>query len=71
MKETLDFVFRSTGDDNFEPRSMCGCLAQNLQENWTILIVTTLVECVNDKDKSVFQVVREVADEFKEERVLH
>ena len=67
----LNFVFRSTGDNNFKPRSMCDRFAQNLQEDWTILIVTTFVECINDKDESMFWVARKVANEVKEERVLH
>ena len=67
----LDVVFRSTGDNNFEPRSMCGRLGQSLQEDWTILIVTTFVECINDKDESVLGVARKVADEVKEDRILH
>ena len=71
MKEFLDFIFRPACDDNFEPGSMCGCLSQNLQEDRAILGVTTFVERVNDKDESVLWVEREVADEVKEESVLH
>ena len=67
----MDFVFRSTGDDNFEPGGMCGRLVQSLQEDWAILIVTALVECVDDKDQRVLWLAREVADEVEEERVLH
>jgi len=67
----LDFVFRTTGDNDFEPRSMRDRLVQSLQEDWTILIVTTFVECINDKDESMFWVTRKVVDEVKEERVLH
>ena len=47
---------------------MCGSLGQNLQEDWTILIVTTFIECINE---SVLGVARKVADEVKEDRILH
>ena len=50
---------------------MYGRVSQNLQEDWTVLVVTTFVECVNDKDESVLWVARKVADELKEERILH
>ncbi len=50
---------------------MCGRLGQNFQEDPTILIVTTFVECVNDKDESVFWMARKVTDEVQEERILH
>src|SRR5258706_2639670 len=71
MKEMLDIVFGSTGDDDFEPRSTCNRVAQNPQEHWTIFVVTTFIECINDKDESVLRVAREAADEVKEERIFH
>ena len=67
----FDIDFRSTGDDDFEPRRMCGRFGQNLQEDRSTLVVSTLVEGVNDKDESMFWVARKFADEVKEERVLH
>ena len=71
LKETLDFGFRSAGDNDFEPRSICGRISQPLQEDWTVSVVTTFIECVNDKDESVLWVARKVTDEVKEERILH
>ena len=71
MEEMLDFVFRSTGDNNLEPRGMGGRLGQNSQQDWTIFNVTTFVECVDDKDESVFWVARKIGDEVQEKRVLH
>jgi hypothetical protein len=37
----------------------------------TILIVGTLVKCVNDKGEGVLRVARKRADEVKEERAFH
>ena len=71
MEETVDLVFRSTGDNNFEPRGVGDRLSQSLQEDWASLVITTFVECVNDKDESVFWVARKVADEIKEHRSFH
>src|SRR5260221_2896661 len=71
IKEMLNIGFRSTRDDNFEPRSMCSRVGQILQEDRTTLRVATLIECINDKDESVFRVARKGADEIKEERILH
>ena len=70
-ERNVGFVFRSTSNNNFEPRGMSGRVFQNFQEDWTLFIVTTFVECVNDKYESVFWVAREVAKEVKEEGVLH
>ena len=67
----LDIDFGSAGDDNFQPRSLCGCIGQDLQEMWAIPSVTALVECVNDKDESVLRVAGKGADEIKEERAFH
>ena len=71
IKEIFDINFGSTGDDNFEPRRMCGHFGQNLQEDWSTPIVSTLVKSVDDKYESLFWVAREFADEVKKERVLH
>jgi hypothetical protein len=71
IKETLDIDFGSTGDDNLEPRSVCGGVCQGLQDVWTTLSAATLIKCVNDKDESPFWEARKFADEFKEESVLH
>src|SRR5258708_7914938 len=71
IKECLDIDFGSTGDDNFEPRCMCSRIGQNLQDGSASPSVTTLVKCINDKDKSIFRVARKGADEIKEERPLH
>ena len=67
----LDIDFGSAGDDNLQPRSLCGCIGQDLQETWATPSVATLVECVNDKDKSVLWVARKGADEINEERAFH
>ena len=67
----LDIDFGSAGDDNLQPRSLSGCIGQDLQETWAALSVATLVECVNDKDESVIWVVRKGADEIKEEGAFH
>src|SRR5258706_820766 len=71
IKEILDIDFGSAGDDNLQPRSLCGGIGQDLQETWATLSIATLVKCVNDKDDRVFRVVRKGTDEFKEKRALH
>src|SRR6267154_4647406 len=71
IKETLDINFGSTGDDKFEPRSICSCVGHRFQEDSTTLIVATFVKCVNDKHERLFRVARKVAKEIKEERILH
>src|SRR5258708_26533354 len=71
IEETLNIGFRSTRDDNFEPRSVSSRVGQIPQEDRTTLRVATFVECINDKDESVFRVARKGADEFKEEMILH
>ena len=71
IKETLDIHFRSTGDDNSQPLSMCGCVAQDPQDIWMTFIITTFVECIDYKDKSMLWVMREAANEVKEDKGLH
>ena len=67
----LDIDFGSARDDDFQPRSLCGCIGQDLQERWATLRIATLVECVNDKDERELRVARKGADEIKEERAFH
>ena len=67
----LNIDFGSTGDDDFEPRGLRGCIGQNLQETRATPRVTTLVKCVNDKDESVLRLARKGADEIKEESAFH
>ncbi len=62
----LDIDFGSAGDDNFEPRSLCSSIGQDLQETWATSMVATLVKCVNDEDESVLRMVRNGSDEIKE-----
>ena len=38
---------------------------------WVTLSITTLIKCINDKDKSVLRVVRKGADEINKERAFH
>jgi len=71
IEELLDIEFGSTGDDNLEPRGLCGCIGQNLQDALATPIVATLVKCVNDKDESTFGGATEFADEVEEYSVLH
>src|SRR5258706_11665234 len=71
IKEMLDIGFGSAGDDNLEPRSLCGCIGQDLQETWATLSIATLVKCVNYKDESALRVARKGVDEIKEERASH
>ena len=63
----LDIDFSSARDDNLQPRSLCGCIGQDLQETWVTLSIATLVKCVNDKGKSVLRVARKRAEEIKKE----
>src|SRR5258706_8302140 len=67
----LAIDFGSARDDDLQPRSLCGCIGQDLQETWATLSIATLVKCVNDKDESVLRVARKGADEIKEERAFH
>ena len=67
----LDINFGSAGDNNFQPWSLCSCACEGPQETWATLIITTLVECVNDKDEHVLQVTRKGADQIKEKRAFH
>src|SRR5258706_2012296 len=71
IKGFLDVDFGSAGDDNLQPRSLCGRICQDLQETWATLSIPTLVKCVNNKDESVLRVGRKGADEIKEERAFH
>src|SRR5258706_6371587 len=70
-KATLDINFGSAGDDDLQPRSLCGCIGQDLQETWASFSIATLVKCVNNKDESVLRVARKGADQIKEERAFH
>ena len=67
----LDIDFGSASDDNLQPRSLCGCIGQDLQETWATFSIATLVKCVNDKDESVLREARKGADDIKEERAFH
>ena len=67
----LDIDFRSAGDDDFQPWSLCGCIGQDLQERCTTMGVATLVKCVNNKDECVLRLAREGAGEIEEERAFH
>jgi len=67
----LDIDFGSARDDDLKPRSLCGCMGQDLQETWATFSITTLVKCVNDKDESVLREARKGANEIKEERAFH
>ena len=67
----LDIDFGSARDDDLQPRSLCGCIGQDLQKTWATLSIATLVECINNKDESVLRVARKGADEIKEERAFH
>ena len=67
----FDIGFGSAGDDDFEPRSMCSCVRQNIQEGWATPFITTFIECVNDEDERMLWLTREVANEVKEESALH
>ena len=70
-KEFLDVDFGSAGDNDLQPRSLCGCIGQELQETCATLSIATLVKCVNNKDESVIRVARKGADAMKEERAFH
>ena len=67
----LDIDFSSAHDDDLQPRSLRSCISQGLQEMWAALSIATLVKCVNDKDESIFWVVRKGAEEIKEEAAFH
>src|SRR5258706_271686 len=70
-KETLDIDFGSAGNDNLEPRGLCGGIGQDLQETCATLSIATLVKCVNNKDESVLRLARKGADKIKEEKAFH
>ena len=63
--------FGSARDDDPQPRSLCGCIGQDLQETWATLSIATFVKCVNNKDESVLRVARKGADEINEKSALH
>src|SRR5258706_11700954 len=67
----LDIDFCPAGQDNLQPRGLCGCIGQDLQERWATSSVATLIKCVDDKDESVVRVVWKGADEIKEESAFH
>ena len=67
----LDIDLGSAGDDNFQPRSLCSGIGQDLQETWATSSVATLVKCVNDKRESVVWVARKGSDKIKEKRAFH
>src|SRR5258706_2439499 len=71
IKEFLDIGFGSAGDNNLQPRSLCGCIGQDLQETCATLSIATLVKCVNNKDEGVLRLARKGSDEIKEERAFH
>ena len=71
MKETLDIDFGSAGDDNLQPRSLCSCIDQDLQETSATSSIATLVKRVNNEDESMLRMVRKGADGIKEERAFH
>ena len=71
VEETLDIDFGSTGDDDLEPRSLCSCIGQDLQDAWTAPVVPTFVERIDNKDKTTLGGARQFADEVKEKGVLH
>src|SRR5258706_5594238 len=63
-KEILNIDFGSAGDDNLQPRSLCGCIGQDLQETCAASSIATLVKCVNNKDESVLRLARKGVDEI-------
>ena len=67
----LDIDFGSACDDDLQPRCLCSCIGQGLQETWATLSIATLVKRVNDKDESVLRVARKGADEINEKRGFH
>ena len=67
----FDIDFGSARDDDLQPRSLCGCIGQDLQKAWATSGIATLVKCVNYKDESVLRVARKGADEIKELRAFH
>jgi hypothetical protein len=50
---------------------MCGCLCKGIKESWATVAIATFVECLNDKDKSMWWIARKLVDEVNEEGVLH
>ena len=68
----MDIDFRSTRNDNLEPRGMRGGVGQSPQDAWTSETVAILINCVDNKDESTFGRARKFADERKEKkRVLY
>ena len=72
MKETFDIDFGSTGNDNLEPRGLCGYIGQGLQDISATLIVATLIKCVNDKGaRMLIRLARHGEDKIEEICVCH
>src|SRR5258707_10624200 len=67
----LDINFGSAGDDNLQPRGLCGGIGHDLQETCATLSIATLVKGVNNKDESALRVARKGADKIKEESAFH
>ena len=66
-----DIDFGSTSNDDLKPRSMHCSEGESPQDPWTSESVTTLINCVDDKDESTFGRARKFADEPKEKEGLH
>ena len=66
----MDIDFGSTSNNDLEPWNMRRSEGESPQDCWTSESVTTLINCVDDKDKSTFGRAREFADEPKEKEWL-
>src|SRR5258706_12612775 len=66
----LDIDFGPARDDDLQPRSLCGCASQDLQEMWATFSIATLIKCIDDEDESALRVARKGAEEIKEERAF-
>ena len=71
IEEMLNINFGSTGDDDLEPRSMCGGICQRSHDIRTTLSAATLIKCVNDEDERFVWEARKFTDKVNEESVLH
>jgi len=60
-----------SGDDNLKPWNVCCGVGQGIQDVSTTLSAATLIKCVNDKGESPFWEGRKLADEAREENMLH
>ena len=67
----FDIDFSSTGDDDLQPRNLCGHIGQDLQDTRATSSVAALIKCVDDKGESVGRVVWKGAEEIKEKSALH